>query len=151
MKGDVRDCALNLLARREHSSVELKRKLIARGYLGSEVDTLLVSLARDGLQSDERFAEAYVRHRAEMGFGPRRISAELGQRGVPHLLIQQYLSPDEAFWGEVLSSLWQRKYHNERPMDERTYGKQLRFLMQRGFELERVYRWLNEIKKKGCS
>jgi len=140
----ARDDAIGLLARREHSQFELKRKLIVKGYSSLEVDTLLVSLAKDGLQSDERFAEVYVHHRVGMGFGPRRIEFELSQRGISQALIQQYVPCDKAFWREVLSSVWRRKYHTDHPVNEKAYAKQARFLMQRGFEPEQIYQCLRE-------
>ena len=57
---ELRSRAIKLLARREHSRVELARKL---GRYGSEDDiqTVLANLQTCGLLSDARYAEAYVR------------------------------------------------------------------------------------------
>ena len=142
---DLHECALALLARREHSKLELKRKLIARGYSNSEIEAELASLAKDGLQSDERFAETYVRQRIKVGFGPRRITLELQQRGVVDPLIHIYLPRDKQFWWSRLAIVWQRKYHTDQDLDEKAYAKQARFLVQRGFDPEQVYRWMEKI------
>ncbi|WP_251366014.1 hypothetical protein [Coxiella-like endosymbiont of Rhipicephalus sanguineus] len=58
---ELRERTIVLLARREHSQLELKQKLLNKGYKLSEVETLIISLAVEGLQSDERYTEVYVR------------------------------------------------------------------------------------------
>ncbi len=138
-KDNLRERAIGLLARREHSRHELKQKLLFKGYPISEIEIVLASLTKEGLQSDERYAEAYVRHRVSMGFGPRRITLELHQRGIADSLIRQYVSQDEEFWEAALSSVCQRKYDTRRKQD---FGKQARFLIQRGFAPQQVYAWL---------
>jgi regulatory protein len=143
-KSNLRDRALGLLARREHSCYELKRKLLTKGFSRAEIEAVLVALIEEGLQSDERYTESYVRNRVNMGFGPRRISLELHQRGIATSMINQYLTQDDEFWWAALSSLWQRKYHTKPAQD---YGKQARFLVQRGFETQQVSRWLRSIFK----
>lgn len=141
-KVNLRDRAIGLLARREHSQQELRQKLLLKGYPISEIETVLALLTKEGLQSDERYAEAYVRHRVDMGFGPRRIMLELRQRGVPNELIYQYVPEDDDFWQSALSSLYQRKYHTQRNKD---FGQQARFLIQRGFVPQQVYAWLKRL------
>ncbi len=147
----LRECAQDLLARREHSQVELKRKLMAKGFENLEIENLLVTLAKEGLQSDERFAEAYVHHRVDMGFGPRRIECELLERGLSQSLIQQYLPQDNAFWQERMALVWQKKYHAKDNFNQRDYVKQACFLQQRGFESSEIVRWLNEVRRRGYS
>ena len=70
------------MARREHSRLELQRKLKARGHDAAEVSGVLDELAERHLQSDERYVEVYVRSRAARGYGPQRIALELKQRGL---------------------------------------------------------------------
>jgi regulatory protein len=74
--------AVALLARREHSSSELRAKLLAKGFPQAEVDAALERLAAQGLQSDQRFAEALVRSRVQAGQGPARLRMELARHGV---------------------------------------------------------------------
>lgn len=143
----LRECAINLLARREHSRLELKQKLIVKGFVADEVDTLLAQLAREGLQSDERYTEAYVRMRVEAGFGPRRVKMELQQRGISDSLIDRYLHQDEEFWWQVLLSVWQRKYDAEPVLNAKAYTKELRFLTQRGFDPGQIHKLLQKQHK----
>ena len=59
---------MDLLARREHSALELRRKLLVREFDEATVDRVLAQLQRDRLQCDARFTESYVHHRANAGF-----------------------------------------------------------------------------------
>ena len=139
---DLRECAIGLLARREHSRYELKQKLLIKKYPFLAVESVLVSLAEEGLQSDERFSENYVRRRAEMGFGPHRISLELSQKGINKSLINKYINKESEFWCLALSSVWQRKYDTLQGKD---FRKQAHFLIQRGFSPQQVYALLRGI------
>ncbi len=138
----LREQAMDFLARREHSRYELKRKLLAKNFLVTEVDELLACLTEEGLQSDERYAETYVRSRTTAGFGPRRIEYELQQRGVAHPLITQFVALGDSKWWSILTTLWQRKFSDSPISDHKMYAKQLRFLLQRGFEPKQIHQLL---------
>ena len=77
----LRRIAMDFLARREHSEQELRQKLKARADDADEVEAALHKLKDEGLQSDERFTEAYVHHRVNAGIGPLKIRYELRQKG----------------------------------------------------------------------
>ena len=47
----------------------------------------VAQLVDDGLQSDERFTEAFVRSRINQGKGPARIRADLRERGINDAVI----------------------------------------------------------------
>lgn len=57
------DKALYLLSLREHSKGELRDKLKAKGYNREEIDSSISRLAAEGLQSDTRFCESFLRSR----------------------------------------------------------------------------------------
>ncbi len=138
--------AVALLARREHSRLELKRKLLARGYVESEVVAVIQRLVDEGLQSDERFAQAYIRNRINLGYGPRYITQELQLRGVHSDTVAQNLNYDEVFWFKMLAKVWQKKYHDSLMRDARFYAAQTRFLLQRGFDPQLIYRWMENLR-----
>ncbi len=125
--------AVDLLARREHSVYELKQKLKLRDYSGSEIRAALEQLIGDGLVSDERFTEAYVRHRALRGFGPTKIAAELNGKGVDEVLIEQYLEPSSPHWLDLAREAYAKKFGNSSPADYAQWTKRARFLQGRGF------------------
>lgn len=142
---NVRERAIKLLAQREHSQLELKRKLAAKGFSHSEIESVLASLIEEGYQSDERFAEVYVRRRAELGFGPRRITLELRERGIAESLIGLYVSNDLEYWLSQMQKVCEKKY---RTINDRDFSSKVRFLLQRGFETEWIYRWLRDVSCK---
>ncbi len=79
----VRDCALRLLARRDHSAAELKRKLVQRGFSSDCCEVIITWLVEMGYLDDRRFAERWAEAALKTGrcFG-LRLRLELQQRGV---------------------------------------------------------------------
>lgn len=134
----LREHALGFLARREHSKLELSQKLARHQEDQAEIDQLLSILVREGLQSDCRFAESYVRSRMQAGYGPLRIERELQQRGVSAEIIGSCMEIDSQLWQEVLTNAWDKKYRGVYPSDAKSYARQFRFLSQRGFALDMI-------------
>ncbi len=91
------------------------------------------TLSREGLQSDERFAESFVHHRVNNGQGPNKINQELRQRGVDHILIETFLSSDSFDWMSLAEEVRSKKYGENIPADYQKKAKQSRFLYSRGF------------------
>ena len=92
---EVRDIAVRYLARREYGIEELKRKLVQRGAESDLVEQVVSDCAEQGLVSDERFTEMYVRMRIRRCFGPMKIRGELRQRGIPERLVAKELQVDQ--------------------------------------------------------
>ena len=138
----VRRAAMDLLARREHSRVELTRKLRKRGAPPELIDSALQRLAEDGLLSEARYLESYVSSRARAGYGPQRIREELGQRGLQRDDIEQAMQRSDIDWNENLRDVWQRKFRGQLPTDARERAQQGRFLAYRGYSLEMIGRLL---------
>jgi regulatory protein len=75
--------ALDLLSRRDHFELELMEKLRQRGFKAEEIEEALARCRALDLLNDERVAERFVQVRAaDRGWGPLRLAAELGRRGV---------------------------------------------------------------------
>jgi regulatory protein len=142
----IRGAAMDLLARREHSAVELTRKLLARGFDAEAVAGALAVLASEGLQSDARFAETFVYSRFQRGAGPARIRAELRARGVGEGLIEGALVALDAEWLQQLRAVRARKFGPDLPGDFRERARQMRFLQQRGFSNEQIGRLFREVE-----
>lgn len=140
----VRDAALRLLARREHSAQELRRKLLLREHPVELVEAALRELATESLLSDARFAEEFVRSRRDKGFGPQRIRAELRQHGVdPTVAENQLRSSDEDWQGRALTQ-YRKRFGRQPPRDLAERGKRYRFLINRGFTADQIRRVLDE-------
>lgn len=152
--------ALQWLAQREHSRLELRDKLLrllqrsARSAAdgadssdgvvraaadasdgvdpAAEVDAVLLWLAEHGHLSDARFTESRV-HARQARFGNRRIQQELQQHGVRlDADARQLLQQTEL---ARASEVWRRKYGTP-AADAAGRVRQLRFLVGRGFSME---------------
>ena len=129
---------MRLLARREHSRRELERKLAERGYSEDPIAAALDALAQAGLQSDPRFAAAWVRQRAERGYGPRRILVELSERGIDPSTAQIALDEEAPDFDEIAAEWYRRKYRERAPKDFRERASRAQALYRRGFESEQI-------------
>lgn len=128
--------ALRFLSMREHSRLELKRKLSKYAEEGDDVDALLDFLEKNNWLSQERFSESLI-HRRAARYGNSRIVAELQSHGVAGEALQQLrcgLADSEV---ARASDVWQRKF-GAVATDAEGRGKQMRFLMQRGFSQKAV-------------
>lgn len=131
MANELRQQAIRLLARREHTRAELARKLAAHGT-PEEIDAVLAELQSCHLQSDSRFAESYVRNHAAR-LGAARLRQTLKTKGVTGELIEAQLAQD-VLPGEFerARAVWSRKFSSA-PADARDWARQARFLQGRGF------------------
>lgn len=176
---DVRRAAMDLLARREHSVKELEDKLLARFLryqkrhshlehsasdtaaectlqiddIGEIIIEQIEKLRDEGLQSDARMAEAYLRARSNRGHGPQKIAMELRNKGVGESIVDQSFSESGIDWVEKIKAVSAKKY-GEMPFDKtlnktfdktadstlknRMKAKRNRFLLQRGFSYELI-------------
>jgi len=135
---EIRFSAMNLLARREHSRLELVRKLQARVEDRTLLDEALDRLIDDKLLDDERFCEAFVRMRANGGYGPVRVRAELKEKGVSDELAAQYMALHESDWFEQVHVVFEKKYGLNPETDAKSRARQQRFLAQRGYSFEQI-------------
>jgi len=130
---------MDLLARREHSVLELRRKLEKRDMPGELVEQALLGLIEDGLLHEGRFAESFVSSRIRKGQGSLRIRADLSERGVSQALIEQALAEAECDWFELASQVRIKRFGHDLPADFPQKAKQLRFLQYRGFTSEEIH------------
>jgi len=159
--------ALQLLAQRDQSRLELRAKLLRHaaaearvraaeaeaGGAGSEgdggdggegggrpaeVEALLDWLEANRFLSAERFAESRV-HAREARFGNRRIRAELAQHGVA--LAPEVARALAASELQRAAAVRERRFQ-EPPKDAAERAAQARFLASRGFSPEVIQRVL---------
>jgi regulatory protein len=132
----ARDSALHFLGYRARSRLEIRRKLVQKGYEPELVEETLQGLARSGLIDDAEFSRSWVRLRtAGRPMGPNRIAAELRQKGIERELIDEALEPvdPETELGLALA-VGRRKVEQLRSEDVRSARQKLgAALMRRGF------------------
>ncbi len=132
----LRERALAMLARREHTRVEMTRKLSPHAESPEQVEQLLDALAARGWLSEVRFAESRAGTLARK-FGSRKIEYDLKSRGVSADVVEQTVERALAQELENCRAAWQRKF-GVLPQDAAERGRQMRFLAGRGFSAEAV-------------
>lgn len=137
----LRDRALAMLARREHTRAEMTRKLSPHCESPEQVEQLLDMLAARGWLSETRFAESRANTLARR-FGSRKIEYDLKNRGVSAEVVEQTVERTRAQELENCRAAWQRKF-GALPQDAAERGRQMRFLAGRGFSAETVRQVLN--------
>ena len=173
---------MTLLARREHSRQELVRKLCRRfgprrGLARDEsfapgadetsqvtavtaaIETEVSCLTSEGLQSDARLSEVFIRAGIGKGQGPLKIHAGLRSKGVAASDIAQAFADAAVNWRALARGVALKKFgpfadstlpaqqHESdetdplllktRPWKERM--RMVRFLQQRGFTCEHIF------------
>ncbi|MBV8625106.1 MAG: recombination regulator RecX [Herbaspirillum sp.] len=122
--------ALRYLSMREHSRIELQRKLAGYAQEGDDVEAVLAWLETNNFLSQERFAESLVRRRSAR-FGNSRILMELQSHGIAGEALAEVkgeLAEEDSRASEALA----RKFDHP-PQDATERAKYMRFLQQRGF------------------
>ena len=140
----IRRVAMDLLARREHSRLELQRKLSLRDFPLIQITPVLDQLEKDNLLSNKRFSEAYVRMRSRRGFGPVRIHQELLERGIEAEMSTAALQLAPIDWGQLANTVYLKKYATQSATDYTLLAKQRRFLSYRGFSHQQINQALGE-------
>nr|VFK20330.1 MAG: regulatory protein [Candidatus Kentron sp. LPFa]VFK34170.1 MAG: regulatory protein [Candidatus Kentron sp. LPFa] len=135
--------ALSLLARREHSTIELSRKLMARGIEKDLVASVVSRLRGKNLLSDARFAENFARQRIANGYGPVRIRHDLRERGIDEETARQNLPQEGEEWIHKAAEVRRKRFGASRPKDHRDRARQIRFLSYRGFTNEHIRKVLD--------
>jgi regulatory protein len=158
----LKERALRLLALREHSRLELKRKLASYAENDEDLDALLNSLEEKRLLSDERFSEALIRQRLD-SYGNRRILAELQTHGLDAellkqskaVLVESEVARARALWikkfgyceekfveksdeAEWLEAAPQNRRQTQQLSQQEQRAKQIRYLAQRGFSTQAI-------------
>ena len=133
---DAFEAALSALRRKERTTAELADLLEGRGYGPQEVTDAIARLVEAGALDDERFARLYAQDKQELqGWGPERIRAALGARGVPPSLAEAALEADthEAQVGRARELLEARG----RPLGaDADRARAVGFLTRRGYDYE---------------
>lgn len=138
--------AMRALARREYASSELVHKLEGKDFDAAVIAETLATLQQQNLQSDERFAEVFVRSKIGRGIGRFRIQKELEQRALPSGLIQRALDQADCDWYALALTTWQRKYPQSVDLDFREKARRFRFMSSRGFDHDQIHYALEQAR-----
>ena len=131
--------ALRLLAAREHSRVELERKLAPHtGDDPAELARVLDELADKGFINEQRVAESVI-HRRAGRLGANRVLHELRTKGLDNELLAEAATQLRATELDRARDVWRKKFGTP-AQDGAERARQMRFLAARGFDAEVVRR-----------
>ncbi|MAD45605.1 MAG: recombination regulator RecX [Oceanospirillaceae bacterium] len=136
---ELRCAAVDLLSRRDHSRLELQRKLRPKAASAEDLETLLDELAERRWQSDERFAEAYVNSRSQRGQGPLRMKHELRNKGVADTEISAAMEESDSDWYQSAINVAEKKFGQTPDLsDLKLKARVYSFLAYRGFTGDQI-------------
>ena len=123
--------ALRLLSGREHSRVELERKLSSFEEEPGELARVLDELQAKGFINEARVIES-VLHRRSAKLGTARIKQELQGKGLDPEAVSEALAGLRTTEQARALEVWRKKF-GAPPVDAQGAAKQMRFLASRGF------------------
>lgn len=140
----VKGRALRYLSQREHSRLELERKLARHvqdteeASAQSQIAAALDDLSAKGLLSDVRTAESVLNSQAPR-YGVRRLKQTLQGKGLAPALVASTLQQARSTELARAQEIWRRRF-GVPAADAAERARQMRFLAGRGFEGEVIRR-----------
>ena len=128
--------ALRLLSQREHSRLELERKLAPHETEPGQLAKALDELQARGFISEERVVESVI-HRRAAKLGTARVRQELQAKGLSPEAMGEALEQLRSTELERAREVWARKF-GEPATEPKEKARQIRFMVSRGFAAEVV-------------
>jgi len=138
MKPSLKGRALRLLSQRDHSRKELEQKLKPHEETPGELAEALDFLAAKDFINEKRVVESVVNRRSTK-LGAARVRQELMAKGLPADDIADAVQAMRGTEFERALVVWRKKF-GAPPSDASERGKQVRFLVSRGFAPDVVRR-----------
>jgi regulatory protein len=130
--------ALRQKSQREHSRQELERKLKAFEEVPGELAEALDFLQAKDFINEQRVVESVVNRRASK-LGASRVRQELQSKGLDPTAVQEAMEGLRETELERAREVWRKKFGSP-PSDANERGRQIRFLVSRGFQADAVRR-----------
>lgn len=148
------DRAIRILAMRDHSEQELRRKLVAPvmskngpealDVTPDELEQVVAWCIENRYLDDNRFVGQFIASRSRKGYGPARIRQELSQKGIARQVVDQAMRECDIDWVSLARAQAQRKYGEPLPSAFAEKVKIQRFLLYRGYLMEDIQEiWRN--------
>lgn len=119
------DRAIRILAMRDHSEQELRRKLVAPvmskngpealDATPDELEQVVAWCIENRYLDDNRFVGQFIASRSRKGYGPARIRQELSQKGIARQVVDQAMRECDIDWVSLAREQAQRKYGEPLP------------------------------------
>lgn len=144
----LHDYAISLLARREYSASELRDRCARRTRDMALIEQVINVLKEEGLQSDERFTELFVRSRIARRHGVRRIVSELKLKGIGDTQARATLQSEATDWYALACEALAARFPSSNS-DRKERARRQRFLAGRGFDGDQIFYALEHAWDKG--
>lgn len=149
--------AMSLLARRDYSEQELRRKLAAQSafnppskyrngsFSNDSTEVLSKEDLNDQIESviqycyeyhwldDKKFTANFIRSRYSKGYGPQRIKSELKQKGIDKDILSAAFADCDIDWAELAQELIGKNFKHKALNDWKTRTKAYNYLANKGF------------------
>ena len=144
------DKTTRILAMRDHSEQELRRKLLAQPtfpgkpkveedpFTPEDIEKVIAWCYEHHWLDDAQFASRFIASRARKGYGPQRIRQELQGKGIARDTGESAMLNCEIDWQELAREIAERKFGEKLPTEWKERAKVQRFLLYRGFFMEDI-------------
>jgi regulatory protein len=136
--------ALRLLSGREYSRAELVKKLSQFETAPGELAKALDELQAKDFINEQRVVDS-VLHRRSAKLGAARIKQELQSKGLDAGVVLDAVDLLKSTEEERAREVWRKKF-NTAPENASERGKQMRFLMSRGFGSEAIRKVISGVE-----
>lgn len=144
------DKATRILAMRDHSEQELRRKLTAQPtfpgkpktdedpFSPEDIEKVIAWCYEHRWLDDELFATRFIASRGRKGYGPQRIRQELQSKGISRETGEAAMLNCEIDWQVMAQEIAERKFGEPLPTEWKERARVQRFLLYRGFFMEDI-------------
>lgn len=126
-----RSKAMDFLARREYGFEELCLRLSKCFESSTDIRAAVTVLKEEGLQSDERFAEALTQRRVNQGYGPNYVRRELSMKKIASQVIDEAIMKHD--WEVNIMDVVVKNAH-------KTTQQLQKYLQYKGYDFEMINR-----------
>lgn len=129
---------IRYLSIRDHSEIELRKKLQPHSQDEVELNQVIEKLKSKGFLSNDRFSENLVQKKSQT-FGMHRMVQELRKHDLGTEIISKQMNLLKQSESERAYAVWSKKF-GSLTNDPKTLAKQIRFMASRGFDQEIIYK-----------
>ncbi|OEE61673.1 RecX family transcriptional regulator [Enterovibrio norvegicus FF-33] len=133
---------MGMLARRDHSELELRQKLAKKQCPPEDIDIAIEHCHYHGWLDDKRFAEATLRHGVAKGHGWQRICFDAKRKGITTPMLEAAQENQQHDWYELAKELAIRRFADLDgffpDVDFKQRAKWTRYLQSRGFSFDQI-------------
>lgn len=150
---ECQDAAYLYLKFRPRAEGELRKALLEKGFLESEIQVVIENLIKQKMIDDERFVKYFLEsYQKSKPLGLYAIKNKLKEKGISEMLIEeallQYYKENSAT-EEAYLLIEKRWYKYEKLQNFEKKEKIFAYLYARGFETDIIGEVIEKLKEKG--